>query len=425
MPIRTSMVAGAALVAAALGAPVRAGEGFNPLGDGSGFNNPDLVRDPTAGCENCMLRAAPHEWDDPFFDLDWSLALRGAYVRDGNGDHFEALAVPSVTLTNETMRGGYDFSAAAELSRGTTEGFRVGAVRASLGADYRLDAVTALTGDLDLSLTQAGAGAPGSSSTIAVQPQVFSGDAEIGVRREFGLFEAAGRIEAGRAIYGPTTLADASLVDNGHQNNWRIGAGLRVGYAVTPILTAFLDGSAGYQLYDAASPSLLVKLDAADYQVRAGLGAKWREVLEAESSIGLGLRRFAEPGLGDVVAALYDASVTFRPDETLSFTGTFTTSIGAPGAGAGGLARIEYAAKGEAAYRVNPWLKLRASAGWRYAQLVGTTDTERGHDAGAGLDYLLNEHTTLTADYGYSFAETTPNPGEDAHRVTLGVTFSR
>ena len=27
-------------------------EDFNPLGDGSGTNNADLLRDPTTGCEN-------------------------------------------------------------------------------------------------------------------------------------------------------------------------------------------------------------------------------------------------------------------------------------------------------------------------------------------------------------------------------------
>ena len=44
-------------------------------------------------------------------------------------------------------------------------------------------------------------------------------------------------------------------------------------------------------------------------------------------------------------------------------------------------------------------------------------------NAGVGADYLLNEFTTLTADYAYSYSEAPPNPPEDAHRVTVGVTF--
>ena len=220
-------------------------------------------------------------------------------------------------------------------------------------------------------------------------------------------------------------MVDASVMDNSAQNNWQGEAALRLGYALTPVLTAFVEGSAGYQLYDAPSPIHLEKLDAADYEIRAGLGAKLTSVLEAEASIGLGLRRFAAPGFADVVSTLYDAKVTFRPDETVTLEANFTTNVGAPGPGSAGLARVEYAASADASYRLNNWVTLRASAGWRQAQLVGTPVTETGYNAGVGVDYLLNELATLTADYGYGWAETTPAPGEDEHRVMLGVTFSR
>ena len=75
------------------------------------------------------------------------------------------------------------------------------------------------------------------------------------------------------------------------------------------------------------------------------------------------------------------------------------------------------------AYTVNPWLKLRASAGWSHSVLVGTTDTEDAWDAGAGADYLINEFTSVTADYNFTRSVATPDPAEDTHRVTLGITF--
>lgn len=421
---RLRLLAGAALAAWAGGAPVFAGQ-FNAMGDGSEAANADLLDGSTAGCDNCVRVAPPHEWDAPYFDLDWSLALRGAYVRDADGEHYEALAVPSVTLTHQTMRGGYDVSASAELARTSLDTYRLAALRAAAGADYQLDALTGISGKLDLSLTQDSLGAPGIANNIAAAPIVGSAEAEVAVTREFGFIDVGLRGSASRSVYGPMTLVDASVVDNSAQNNWKIGTGLRLGYAVTPILTAFLDGSADYQFYDLPSPLYLEKLDAADYAIRAGLSAKWNSVLEAEGSIGLGLRQFAVPAFGEVVSTLYDAKLTFRPDETVTLGGTFSTAIGAPGPSSGGLVRIEYGAAADASYQLNTWLKLRASAGWRHALLVGTTTTETGYNAGAGLDYLLNEFATLTADYAYRWAETTPSPGEEEHRVTLGVTFSR
>ncbi|MHB1110523.1 MAG: outer membrane beta-barrel protein, partial [Devosia sp.] len=400
---RLRLLAGVALAAWAGGAPGLAGE-FNAMGDGSESTNADLLDDSTAGCENCVLDAPPHEWDAPYFDLDWSLALRGAYVRDADGEHYEALAVPSVTLTHRTMRGGYDVSTSAELAKSSLDTYRLAALRAAAGGDYRLDALTSISGNLDLSLTQDSPGAPGIANNIAAAPIVGSAEAGVAVTRAFGFFDVGLRGRASRTVYGPTTLVDATVVDNSAQNNWTVGTGLRLGYAVTPILTAFVDGSAGYQFYDLPSPIYLEKLDAVDYAVRAGLGAKWSSVLEAEGSIGLGLRRFAVPAFGEVVSTLYDAKLTFRPDETVALGGTFSTAIGAPGPSSGGLARIEYAAAADASYRLNTWLKLRASVGWRHALLVGTTTTETGYNAGTGLDYLLNEFATLTADYAYRWA---------------------
>lgn len=423
--LRLQLLAGAALAAWAGGAQASAAGEFNAMGDGTEFSTADLLRDTTTGCESCMLAGPPHERDDPFFDLDWSLALRGAYARDQDGGHYEALAVPSVSLTHRAMRGGYDLSASAELARSSLDAYRLAALRAAAGADYRLDALTVISGALELSLTQDSPGAPGVANNVAIAPIVGSAEAEAAVTRELGMFDVALRGSASRTVYGPTTLVDASVVDNSAQNNWKVGTGLRLGYAVTPVLTAFVDGSAGYQLYDLPSPIYLEKLDAADYAIRAGLGAKWNSVLEAEGSIGLGLRRFAAPAFGEVVSTLYDAKLTFRPDETVTLSGTFSTTVGAPGPSSAGQARIEYAAAADASYQLNTWLKLRASAGWRHALLVGTTTTETGYNAGAGLDYLLNEFATLTADYAYRWAETTPDPGEEEHRVTLGVTFAR
>src|SRR5690606_14228561 len=108
---------------------------------------------------------------------------------------------------------------------------------------------------------------------------------------QFGQFVVSGRGNASRTVFGVTMLVDSSTVDNSDQSNFTAGGGLRLGYRVTPILTAFVDGSVGHQWYDAVSPTYHVTLDATDYEVRTGVSAKWNETLEAETSIGYGLRR--------------------------------------------------------------------------------------------------------------------------------------
>ena len=415
---------GGLLLATALGAPAVAGQ-LNPSGDGSDYNNPDLTRDLTGACEDC-LAVAPRDVDEPLLDLDWSLGLRGGITQRGDTTSYEVIALPSLTLKQQTIRGGYDFGADADLSYTDGETARINALGVSAGGNYQIDSVTNVAGRGTLSVSQDD---PGSSSeyatNVAAAPVVVSGTGEASLTRDLGLFDLELRGSAARTGYGETVYDDASTTDNSFQNTTSFGAGGRIGVKLTPGLTAFVDGEATADRYDAVSPSLLMKLDGTTYEARTGLNFKLRETLELEGSIGVAYRDFADAGLEDFTAVLYGAKAVFRPDETLSLTGELTTNVAAPGTTSGASARVEYAATGEAAYLVNPWLRLRAKTGWSEAQLAAVDAEELRWTAGMGLDYLLNEHTDLTADYGFARSKIGADPETDEHSVTLGVTFHR
>jgi hypothetical protein len=146
----------------------------------------------------------------------------------------------------------------------------------------------------------------------------MGGQVEVTGKRDLGVFEADLRTSAGRTVYGETTYDDASTSSNDFQNITVAGVGGRLGYKLTPTVTAFIDGEADYEAYDEASPSLLVKLDNMTYEARAGLNAKLLTVLELEGSLGLGHRDFGDGSLNDFTAVLYDAKAILRPDETLT-----------------------------------------------------------------------------------------------------------
>lgn len=398
---------------------------FHPVGDGSGSNNADLLRDPMLSCQTCA-GPVPHEWDAPPFDLDWSLSLRGAYVQDKNGNHYEAIAAPSGSFRHDFLRGTYSINGSAELSRSTVEDFRINALKLGTTGAYQVNDVLGLAGSANFNLTTPSASSNNQPTDTASASQQITGDALVSATYDWGHLVTTARGSAARSVYGPTTLVNGTQIDNSANDNWQFGTGLRIGYKVTPILTAFVDGSVGYQAYDFVSPSYGVKLDGADYAVRGGLSSKWSEVLEAEASVGLGLRRFTYGAADDIVSHLYDASVTFRPDETLSIRGALATTVGAPGANASGAARIEYAATSEVTYKVNPWVSLRGSAAYRYAIFSDSQNVETGYSVGAGADYLLNRNISLSGDYRYGATTTAPADTTDQeHRVTVGVTVKR
>jgi hypothetical protein len=404
--------------------PAGAGE-FVPLGDGSATNNADLLGNPAIDCAKCSA-TPPYEADTPF-DLDWSLGLRGGIKDDGAGDGptYELIALPSVTLTHETIRGGYDVGLSGELGYEADGSARIGSITGTAGGEYELDALTTLAGRGNLRVSQDDANDPDYADNVAVAPVVLSGDGEVSAARDLGAFNLAVRGRAGREVHGETVYDDNTTADNSFQNTTAYGAGARLGYELTPGLVAFIDVEADTLAYDAPSPSLLVKLDNVTYAGRGGLSAKFNETLELEGSLGLGYTDLTDGSLSDFSAVLYDAKATFRPDETLTLTGAFTTTISQPGTTSGATAKLAYTATGQLDYLVNPWLKLRADAQWREAHYQGIDNDEYSWGFGVGADYLLNEHTDLTADYSFLRTEKTPDPATDEHQVTVGVKFHR
>ena len=407
---------------AAVAGPALADD-LNPLGDGSGFSNGDLLRGDSAGCENCQDQ--PTEWNDPPFDFDWRVGLRGAVTQDADGSKVEFLALPEVSLTQNTMRGGYSLGASAELTSDLEGNARVGSLTLDGSADYQVDAVTRAGLKGSFTLSQDNADDPDYAGNVATAPLVVGGEVTGEIGRELGPFQAALRASAGRTVFGETTYDDASTSANDFQNTTVGGLGGRLDYRLTPGVSAFVDGEASYEAYDALSPTLLVSLDNVTYTGRAGLSARMLSVLELEGSLGLAYRDFGDGTLNDFTAVLYDAKATFRPDETLSFTGTLSTSIGSPGTTSGATAKLTYAAIGEAAYQVNPWLRLRGSAGWSEAHYQGIDTDEYKWNVGVGADYLLTQHMDATADYTYSQSTTTPAAAVEEQRLMLGINIHR
>ncbi len=429
LPLRWRQTIGragaAALCALWLAVPALAASDHS-LGDGSDADNerllPDVYPTDPVLANGDWLR----EPYDPFFDVDWSVALRGTYSKATAGERFDIRLVPSVGLEHIGARSAINFDGSAEIVRPSESGnVDIGALRLGLQTGYDLDSVTRLTGSGSLSLSKPVAGTPGLASNIAIGPQTTSGGADVGITRQFGKFNIGVTGAAQRNVYGPTTLTDGRVTDNSEQNYWALDAGLRVGFQATPIFEVFGQAGLGRDISDLPSSALLVRTDATDTSLEAGVTGRWNDILEATASAGVSLRRFDAASLGEVVTQLYDAQLSFTPDPTWRMTAGFTTTVAPPGPNAGGTTRVDYAANAEIGYTVNSWLALRALADWNTARFEGSANVETGYGFGAGADYKVNAHTALTADYGYDHSQSTANGTQEAHRVTVGITLSR
>ncbi len=362
---------------------------------------------------------------DPFFEPEWAVSLRGGYVSDSNGGRFETVIAPNLNLTHQGVRSDLTLSAGGELTRSTQEDWRVNSLRLAVGTDYALSSLTTLSGDVNLSLNQPSQFDASPSSNVLRGATTLTGAAEGAMTRDLGRTNFSLRGTLGRTLYGPSTLKDLSTLDNSSRNFTSAGAGFRLGVEITPLITLFGDASVARDLFDQTPPPPSFSANANTFALRGGLAYERGTTLSAEASIGVGMRRFDDDAVAQVTATLYDASLTYRPTATWALTAGFATTIAPPGPEGSGTARVQYAANFTSTYKLNRYIALRTLANWRTAQFTGSTNTESGYGLGVGVDYLINRQVRMSADYAFSHTEAAPDPAEDDHRVTLGVTFSR
>ena len=391
-------------------------------GDGSDASNLRLLPGQYPADPVLQSSAGLREPYNPFFDVQWSVGLRGTYTTGSEGERFDTRILPAVSLDHAGSRSTLSLEAGAEVVRADDGQVDVSELRLNAESTYALDSWTNLNTSAELSLTQDIAGTPGVASDVVVAPQDLSGSVGVGVDRQFGLFNVALSSVVARNIYGDTLLSSGRR-DNSDQNYWSTDGTLRVGYQATPIFEVFGETGVGRDMFDESSAS--DSFDATDATLRGGITAHWNDTLEASISTGLALRSYDDSSSETTTARLYDANLQYRPNSTLTIDAGFSTTVSPPGPDGSGDARVEYEATAEAGYTVNTWLALRAGAAWTFADYTDSADTASGYGLSAGADYLFNSHTTLNADYDYGYTDSRADGEQDAHRISLGLTVSR
>ncbi len=396
-----------------------------PGPDGSKFDNERLRPGLYPAAPVPDEFAVPSEPGHPPFEIDWSIGLRGTLTRTTTQETFVTVLTPQFTAKHDGQRADVIFDSSADLTRNTNGDLGVSALRLGVSGTAALDSVTNLSGNAAFRMSQQLPGAIDLNPLVSVPPQIMTGSLGLGIDRQFGKFNLGLRGDAVRTAFGASTRTDTGVTDNSDQNYWNTDARLRLGFQATPIFEIFGEGAVGRDMFDLPSTALGIRADATSKALRAGITGNWNNILSATASIGIGEHDFDDASLTDVTTHLYDASISFRPDPTVNLTAQVSTTVTPPGADSAGTARVERVATAKADYTVNSWLRLRASAEWGRAELVGSTETESRHGLGAGADYAVNAHTALSADYGYAHRDNTTTGITDAHRFSFGITIKR
>jgi len=365
----------------------------------------------------------------PATTFDWSLSLRGAFQQDYRGDRFEVIATPNVSVSHQIQNAQFDLSATANLSKPFADDlddeFRVYGAAVDFSGSYRIDKDSLANFGANFTIDKASKNDPSLDITIVDPPTTVMGSANASIVRRFAKLSGELRGNISRNVYGATLLTDTTWSDNSIQNNTRFGGGLRLSYEISPIISPFVDFSANRSAFD---QTLLISGESQDsnsYVALAGFTGNWRDILRAEISAGYGLTKFDSTLVEDVPTTVFNANLAYNNGKGLDLSANFITNVSAANPALGATTKIDYSTSALAQYQINDWVTARANvtAGWAHYDVID--DIERRHSIGVGADYLLNKHTSFSADYNYGTLETTALGKRENHRFELGVTYSR
>ncbi|GHA26952.1 hypothetical protein GCM10007989_23460 [Devosia pacifica] len=388
----------------------------------------DARLEPDIRLEPGLLPLAPGSATEPTHppvEIDWSTSLRGSYIKDRDGERFELQAVPRGTLDYQGRRGTLSASGEVTITRQEHEDPQIGAFDIGISGAYALADQTSAEGAASFTMTNPEATIRDIADTTADPADTISGTVLGSVTRQFGKLSVSAEGGAERTVYGETRLADGTNELNGDRNLWSVEGGLRVSYALTPILDVFARGGANRDYFDHPRPENGQFANATGTSFSVGVLGNWDGWMQAEASVGYGKRNFDAIAFEDAESLLYSARLTFNPYEPLTFSAGVDNSFGLPTSDSDATSTVTTNAYADLTYTANSWLRLRAAADVYRTRTMAEDETEKGYGYGVGADYLLNTHTQLTADYGYARAETAGEPAEDRHRVTFGVTLAR
>src|SRR5690606_29872527 len=146
---------------------------------------------------------------------------------------------------------------------------RVGAADVSADIVHRLSPSSGLAFNADLAFSQDDPHGLGvSRSGLAEAPAELAGSLSAAYSQTLGKLNATGTLGLSREWVGPSRLDSGATIDNSDESSTRYEGALRLGYALSPVVEAFGEASAGRTQFDAADPDLGVSRTGSDYALR-------------------------------------------------------------------------------------------------------------------------------------------------------------
>jgi len=369
------------------------------------------------------IGGVPSGWDDAVTG-DWSLALRGTSTWDGLGQSYAVSVGPQGQLTFHRARGEMRLVAGLGLAYSPGGAVRIDSGNGALEIDHALARDLMLRTAFSLSAARETTNALTSPAGQEQGPLSVLGKADAALDMRAGRTGVLIGATMSRQFVGDTTLAGGATSANIDRNWSGFGLRARTSYALTPILTAFVEASADRAVFDAVNIGLGAAADNWGLRGVAGVDGRWSSGLTASLYGGYGLTVYDSALVASGGGYVIGGSLSYPVMRGGEIGASLETGMSPTGSVAGATTKIAYAGTLNGRYMVNDWLTLRGALGGSWSIFPGATYSEAGASAGLGIDWALGPHAAVNADYTFGL-NWTPTGDDQSHTVSVGMTFSR
>lgn len=269
----------------------------------------------------------------------------------------------------------------------------------------------------------------------ATSPIDFTGTASQPVRQKLtaslGIAKDVGKLRLGltgeveRLVYSDADLSGGGTLSQADRDATLVTGALRLGYAVSPALTPFIELETGRRVYDLAVDSAGYRRSADRHAARAGLAFDLSEKFSGELSAGYVRENFDDPRLVPVEGPSLAAAIDWSPvrGTIVRFAGDTTVEGTTTAADSGS---ILYAGSLAVERQMRANLTGTASLGFGWRDYAGTGDSENYLTAEAGLTWWLNRHAGLSGRLRHErFRSSLAGRDYDISSAFLGLKFQR
>lgn len=263
----------------------------------------------------------------------------------------------------------------------------------------------------------------GVTGTNEPATQLFAGEATL--NHDFGGLTAQINATIGRLQYGAAKLSNGTSVSQDDLNSTDYDVSLRGGYALSGIVSPFVEVSYGRRVMDETVDSGGNNRNATRYGVAAGVVINSGEKLRGEIAVGYGVEKLDEASLADIAGITVDAEFNWSPMRGTNVAWALSTEI-EPSGGDDTSGSVLYATELGLTHRIARNLTANAGLVASYEVFEGLGADEFTLGGTFGLAYDLNRYMSLTGRLGYeqTFSSDSDAAGSTASAF-VGMRFQR